>query len=95
MKRDYRTEIESLIGICKEAALAKAATEEAGRRTLPEILQAFVRDLSPQDFLKWVEEDHEYSFFYYDVHQDGFCAKPAEVAAMILERIILDHLESN
>jgi hypothetical protein len=95
MKRDYRSEIESLIEACKDRACAGDKPEEAGRRALHEKMQAFVRDLSPQDFLKWVEEDRKYSFFYYDVQQDGFCAKPAEVAAMILERIILDHLESN
>lgn len=95
MKKDYRAEIDSLIEICRDAARAGATLEEIGGRTLHEKLQILMREMSPHDFLKWVEEDRQYSFFYYDVQQDQFCAKPAEVAALILERIVLDHLEQN
>lgn len=93
MNRDYRSEILSLIASCKEAVSAGATIEDIRLNILPARLQTVMPNLSPQEFLHWVREDRQYSFFYYDAQEDRVCAKPAEAAALILEKIVLDELE--
>jgi len=93
VKRDYKQQIISLVESCKKAASEGATIEDIRVSILPARLREVIRQLSPQDFLSWIRDDREYSFFYYDAEEDRVCAKPAEAAAMILEKIVLDNLE--
>lgn len=94
MTIDYRQEIRVLIEDCRRDVSEGATIEEIRARLLPERLKRGLRQMSPQNFLEWIEEDREYSFFYYEARADRVCAKPAEAVALILEKIILDDLES-
>jgi hypothetical protein len=60
-----------------------------------ELLPRYIRPLldSADDLLPWLREDKRYSYFYYEVQAQGTCAKPLEVAAAIVEVIVLTALE--
>ena len=82
-----------LIERCKRAEREGVAREEIRGRVLPEEVERLLEETAAQDFLEWVKEDREYSYYYYDAQQNGACAKPREVLAMILESITLDAME--
>jgi hypothetical protein len=89
----HREIITRLIERCKMAERAGVAREEIRNRVVPDEIERLIEDISTQDFLDWVKEDREYSYYYYDAQQSGVCAKPREVLAIILESITLDELE--
>ncbi|HXG94510.1 MAG TPA: hypothetical protein VNN73_19360 [Blastocatellia bacterium] len=82
-----------LIEDCKRAERDGATLDEICTRVLPDKIIAFLKAIAPQDFLEWIKEDREFSFYYYDAQQAHACAKPAETVAMILEAIVIDALE--
>lgn len=82
-----------LIERCEAAQRAGASMDEIRRRLLHPEIQALMQGVNAQAFLEKVKDDREYSFYYYDAQQTGACAKPAEVAALILESIALDALD--
>lgn len=82
-----------LIESCRAAQRSGAAPYEIRDGVLPREVERLMRDSSPQDFLEWVKEDRDYSYYYYDAQQSGVCAKPREAVALILELIALDALE--
>jgi hypothetical protein len=88
-----REMIVRLIEKCKIAERAGATREETRGSVLPDEINRLMGETAAQDFLEWVKEDREYSYYYYDAQQSGVCAKPLEAAAMILESIALDALE--
>ncbi len=93
----YREFIKLLIEDCKRARDRGIGLDEIRGRVLPEKIEARkIETLKGgsgfRDFLEWIREDREYSSYYFDVQQSGACAKPAEVAALILEEIVLDSI---
>jgi hypothetical protein len=82
-----------LIERCEAARREGVTRDEMLNRVLPEEVERLMKDAAAQDFLDRVKDDREYSYYYYDAQQSGACAKPPEVAAMILESIALDALE--
>lgn len=82
-----------LIEICKAAERAGVMRNEIRNRVLPDETRRLMKEITAEDFLEWIKEDREYSYYYHDAQQSGVCAKPREVAAMILESIALDELE--
>jgi hypothetical protein len=88
----YRELISQLIEECKEARDLGTASDEIRARVLPEKIGELKGDFSFRDFLEWVREDREYSSYYFDVRENGACAKPAEVAALVLEEIVFDSI---
>ena len=89
----YKEKILRLIERCKAAQSAGVTPDEIRESVLPEELQRVMKEIVFRDFLDWVKEDREYSYYYYDAQQSGVCAKPAEAAGMILESIALDAIE--
>jgi hypothetical protein len=87
----YRRQIHELIEKCQMARGRGSSLEEIRMDLLPGLVNPLLE--SSVDFLHWVKEDREYSFFYFDVQENGACAKPRETAAMILEAIVIDSLE--
>lgn len=87
----YRQQILELIKTCQEAEANGASLEGIRSRVLPDLIKPVLD--SAKGFLTWIKEDREYSSFYFEVQESGVCAKPIEVAALILEAIVLDHLE--
>ena len=85
--------ISDLIRRCKAAQSAGASPNEIRDRVLPGEVKRIIEEIKPQDFLDWVKEDREFSYYYFDAQQSGACRKPAEAVAMILESIALDALE--
>ncbi|HYP25382.1 MAG TPA: hypothetical protein VE262_01575 [Blastocatellia bacterium] len=88
----YRALISRLIEECAKARDLGTGHDEIRARVLPEKIRELKRDFSFRDFLEWVREDREYSSYYFDVQQDGACAKPDEVAALVLEEIVFDSI---
>ena len=82
-----------LIERCEAAKSAGVPSDEIRDSVLPVELQRVMKEIEFQDFLDWVKEDREYSYYYYDAQQSGVCAKPAEAAGVILESITLDAIE--
>lgn len=87
----YKLAIQNLIAKCQAARVNHVSIDDIRHRVLPQNAQLILN--SATDFLKWVRDDSEYNFYYYDAQQSGICAKPAEAAAMILEAIILEAIE--
>jgi hypothetical protein len=90
----YGKLIKQITQSCKDAAVAGIPVEQIRLRLLPEQIQSLMKEVPAQDFLEWVKEDRQYSYYFYDALQSGVCAKPAEAVAMILEAIALDSVES-
>ncbi|HVF89022.1 MAG TPA: hypothetical protein VNH22_03070 [Blastocatellia bacterium] len=88
----YRELISQVVEGCKSARDRGAGPDEIRDRVLPENLEALKNESGLRDFLEWVKEDREYSSYYFDVRQSGACAKPAEIAALILEEIVFDSI---
>ena len=93
----HKAIIQRLIERCQAARQAArqaglSPDEVRARRLAAEIDQA-LREITPQEFIDWIKDDREYSFFYYDLQQRGACAKPAEIVALILESIALEALD--
>lgn len=86
----YRRMIQELIESCKTAA---RAGNEIRQQILPDKIARLINGLDAQDFLDWIKDDREYSYYYYDAQQSGVCAKPREAAALILEAIISDNIQ--
>lgn len=82
-----------LIERCKAAQGRGASRDDIRNRLLPGEIDRLMKEISAQDFLDWIKDDREYSYFYYDAQQSGMCAKPPEITAMILESIALDAIE--
>jgi hypothetical protein len=89
----YKAIILRLIEQGKAARRAGLSLNDIRTRVLADEINSVLREIRPQEFLDWVKDDREYSFFYYDAQQSGVCAKPPEVVASILETIALDALE--
>jgi hypothetical protein len=85
--------IRRLIERSTAARRAGLSLNDIRTRVLADEINQALREIAPQEFLEWIKDDREYSFFYYDVQQSGVCAKPAEAVALILETIALDALE--
>lgn len=85
----YREKLLRLIERCKASQSAGVPPDEI----LQQEPQRVMKEIEFQDFLDWVKEDREYSYYYYDAQQSGVCAKPAEATATILESIALDAIE--
>jgi hypothetical protein len=88
----YRQQILELIEKCQVAEGAGLSLNDIRFDSLPELIKPLLE--SPEDFLGWIKEDLEYSYFYFDVQESGVCAKPVEAVAMILEAIVIDALEN-
>ena len=84
----YKEKLLRLIERCKASQSAGVPPDN-----LQEELHHVMKEIEFQDFLDWVKEDREYSYYYYDAQQSGVCAKPAEATARILESIALDAIE--
>jgi hypothetical protein len=87
----YRQQILALLKTCQEAESKGASPVDIRSQILPVLIQPFLD--SAKDFLTWIKEDREYSSYYFEVQESGVCAKPVEAAALILEAIVVDHLE--
>jgi hypothetical protein len=87
----YRQQILELIEKCRVAEGAGLGLNDIRFASLPELIKPLLE--SPEDFLRWVKEDRDYSYYYFDVQESGVCAKPVEAVAMILEAIVIDTLE--
>jgi hypothetical protein len=85
--------IHRLVERCKAAKRSGATPDEIRSDLLPHDIERLIKESSPQDFLEWIKEDREYSYYYFDAQQSGVCAKPPEAMALILESITLDALE--
>ena len=89
----HKEKILRLIERCKAAQSSGVTPDEIRDSVLPKELRRLMKEIEFQDFLDWVKEDREYSYYYYDAQQSGVCAKPAEAAGMILESIAIDAIE--
>lgn len=78
---------------CKAAERAGITRDEIVSRVLPDEIDRLMKEIAARDFLEWIKEDREYSYYYFDAQQSGACAKPPEIMAMILESIAFDALE--
>lgn len=87
----YQQMILDLIVDCERAKRNGVSLADIRTNFLPVKIQPFLT--KPLDFLNWIREDREFSYFYFDAQQSGVCAKPTEVVAMIVDMIILDALE--
>jgi hypothetical protein len=76
-----------------EAQSKGCSLETIRFEVLPELVKPLLA--SPDVFLRWVKEDSQFSFFYFEVQESGVCAKPSEAAAMILEAIVVEALEDS
>lgn len=85
--------IHRLIQRCQAAPRAGLSLNDIRTRVLADEIRSAMREIKPQAFLDWVKDDREYSCFYYDAQQNGVCAKPAEIVALILELIALEAIE--
>jgi hypothetical protein len=93
----YREFIKRLIEDCKRARDRGIGLDEIRDRVLPEKIEArkieaLKGGFSFRDFLEWIREEREYSSYYFDVQQNGACAKPVEIVALILEEIVFDSI---
>lgn len=70
-----------------------ASPEQVRDRVLRQAIAEALSRMNAGEFLDWVKDDREFSYFYYDAQQDGVCAKPREAAALILEQIALAAIE--
>jgi hypothetical protein len=82
----YRQQTLELIEKCLEAESNGFSPEEIRFEILPVLMKPILE--SSGDFLTWVRESPEYSYFYFDIQERGVCAKPVEAAAMIIEAIV-------
>jgi hypothetical protein len=82
-----------LIERCKASARAGVPRDETLNGVLRDEVERLMKETSARDFLEWIKQDREYSYYYYDAQQSGVCAKPTEIVAMILESIALDAIE--
>jgi hypothetical protein len=82
-----------LIERCRATARTGVGRDGSLDRVLRDEVERLVKETSPRDFLEWIKEDREYSYYYCDARQSSVCAKPAEIMAMILESIALDAVE--
>jgi hypothetical protein len=89
----HREMILQLIEISRAARRAGNTPDEIRDRLLPHEIGRLMKEASDQDFLEWIKEDREYSYYYYDAQQAGVCAKPPELVRLILDSIVLDALE--
>jgi hypothetical protein len=89
----YKAVICDLITKCQAVKANPLGIDEIRSRIIPENA-AVILNQAP-DFLRWIRDDNQYSFFYYEAQQSGICAKPVEAAAMILELIILDAIDAD
>jgi hypothetical protein len=89
----YRQPILELIKKSQEAERNGASHDDIRQLILPDLIKPFLD--SAKDFLNWIKDDREYSAFYYDVQESGICATPAEAAALILDTIVIFHLEDS
>jgi hypothetical protein len=87
----YQAAILDLIDRCQVAKSQSISLDEIRHRVLPENAQPILSNAA--DFLNWIRDERDYSFYYYEAQQSGVCAKPVEAAAMILEAIILEAIE--
>jgi len=89
----WRAEIQTIIDQCKAARDRGASLSQIRESVLRDAIGDALRRMNLPEFLDWIKDDREFSYFYYDAQQSGVCAKPQEVAALILEQIALDALE--
>ena len=89
----WRAEIQTIIDQCKAARDRGASLSQIRESVLRDAIGDALRRMNLPEFLDWIKDDREFSYFYYDAQQSGICAKPQEVAALILEQIALDALE--
>ncbi len=68
-------------------------TEGEIRLRLADQIKIILPRIHTKDFVEWIREDAQYSFYFYDALESGVCSKPAELAALILETIALDALD--
>ena len=68
-------------------------TDSEIRLRLADHIKIILPRIRTKDFVEWISEDAQYSFYFYDALQSGACYKPAELAALILETIDLDALD--
>ena len=87
----FHTQIRSLIDRCRDAERAGVGLNEMLVTVVPEAGREMLD--SPKIFLDWIQEDAEYSYFYFDALATGVCAKPREAVAMILELIVRESLD--
>ena len=87
----YRRMIQELIESCQRDA---RAGDEIRQQILPDKIEQLIEGFDAQGFLDWIKYDREYSYYYYDAQQSGVCAKPREAAAIILEAIALDNIQT-
>jgi hypothetical protein len=88
-----RAEIQTIIEQCRVARDLGASRNQIRDGVLREAIDSALRRTNAREFLDWIKEDREFSYFYYDVQQGGVCAKPPEAVALILEQIALDAIE--
>ena len=74
--------------------LRAGLTESEVRLCLQDYIKTNLPRIHPIDFIEWIRDSPQYSFYFYDAQESGVCAKPAEMAALILETIALDALDS-
>jgi hypothetical protein len=89
----WRAEIQAIIDQCKAALDRGDSLSQIRESVLRGAIDDALRRMNLPEFLDWIKDDREFSYFYYDAQQSGVCAKPQEVAALILEQIALDALE--
>ena len=92
MPADYRTVILELVRACETASSADPATLA---QRVDEQVRVAIEGLDTRGFLDWVADDPSYGSYYFDVKESGACAKPREVAALVLEAIAVDAVESS
>lgn len=89
----WRDEIQSLVARCQAARAGGATPGQIRAVILPEAIESILGHVDATEFLDWIKDDREYSYFYFDAQQSGVCAKPREAAALILEQIAVDAIE--
>jgi hypothetical protein len=83
-----------IIDFVSACANAERSNDFSVKAFLADRISRVLNDLDAVSFLEWIAGDPAYSVYYYDVKEAGACAKPREVAALVLEAIAVDTMES-
>ncbi|HEU4388574.1 MAG TPA: hypothetical protein VFV34_12305 [Blastocatellia bacterium] len=89
---DYRALILELIRRC---SADRPTDSDSLRQRVDEQVREAVAGLDARDFIRWIADDRSYGSYYFDIKESGACAKPREVAALVLEAIAVDAAESS
>ena len=89
---NYQGIIEDLMARCRQEDSCRLSAEETENQAISEAVESGMKLLRPAEFIEWVRNHRIYSFCLYEAQQRGVCAKPGELAALVLEMILREEV---